>query len=322
MKKILLLAVLFCQTAAFAQAPIYPVTDSVPVTMNGLRAGYIITEASVKEVSNKGDFSRYKIKFFVTNTTPEARILYRKAGLFSNIGSVNSAVVLFKCANATGARFTNKQHTLYMPPCQVLADVEDKDCTTGKTVRNNRFVDLGYWIKPGETISSNSIMIVPLNQKPIMSVTFYPETGSNHGAFITPLDEERQPQQTGMGLARLKNYSTSNYLHIQYGPVACTSIDFNWWSAQWDILYVPGTNYVQLRNRWRNTFISTDNINLISEDGRSPKAMWVLEETGRNNTYYLKNAEDNAKLLIQNGRLTVVSGNNTNYNAHWVIEKL
>ncbi|OOQ61707.1 RICIN domain-containing protein [Mucilaginibacter pedocola] len=322
MKKLLLFAALFCAKAAFAQSPFYPVTESEPVTVNGLRAGYTITEESVKEVGSKGDFSRYKIKFYVTNTTPEARILYRRAGLFNSAGSANSVAALFKCANATGARFTNKQQTLYMQPCQILAGVEDKDCATGKTVKNTRFVDLGYWIKPGETISGGGIMIVPLNQKPVMSVTFYPEIGSDQGTFVTPPAEERQPEQTGMGLARVKNYSNSNYLHIQYGPVACTNIDFNWWSAQWDILYVPGTNYVRIRNRWKNSFISTDNMDLISEDGRSQRSMWVLEETGSNGTYFIKNAEDNAKLLIRNGKLAIETGNNTNYNAQWLIEKL
>src|SRR6185369_13652820 len=79
-----------------------------------------------------------------------------------------------KILNATGARLTVKEATLQAHPCIMDAIVEDKDCTTGKVVQNKRPVNIGYWIRPGETIAGNSIVIVPLNQKPDMTATLFP----------------------------------------------------------------------------------------------------------------------------------------------------
>ena len=65
--------------------------------------------------------------------------------------------------NATGARLTSKRLTLQAPACNVMAVVEDKDCNSNKTVQNKRLANIGYWIRPGETIHADVIVIVPLN---------------------------------------------------------------------------------------------------------------------------------------------------------------
>ena len=319
MKKILFALIVHLSITAVAQQNMV-VTDSIPVTYQGLKAGYLITDASEKEVGKKGNFSRYKLKFYITNTGNEAKIVMQKPGMFFNTGSLSPDIAEFKCSNATGARFTNKNATLHQQPCRIDAMVDEKECGSDKVVQNKRLVDIGYWIKPGETIATNTIMIVPLNESPQVTVSFYPNTNSLVGS---PVNNPTDPLASSneQGFVHLKNFASNYYLHNQNGPLACTGIDNGWWSAQWEILPVNGTNNFQIRNRWKNNFITTENSTLISDNGRSANAMWLMEETGISNIFYIKNTADNTKLIYQNGILKTSGANNTDAIAQWIIEK-
>ncbi len=239
MRKALILICIVIHIKSTAQQ-VLPVTDSLPAILDGLRAGYSITEQSEKEVGSKGNFSRYKLRFFVTNTGTEAKIFLQKSG-FLNSGSAAHDIVTFKCANATGARLTNKTATLQMNPCVMEATVEDKECGTDKINKNRRMVDIGYWIKPGETVATNTIMIVPLNEKPSMSVTFYPFNNGVVGSLSNHLIDQNNGNYE-QHFVHLKNVGSNYYLNNQNGPVACSSIDYGWWSSQWEILPVAGSN--------------------------------------------------------------------------------
>ncbi|MFI5133642.1 MAG: RICIN domain-containing protein [Chitinophagales bacterium] len=309
----------------------YPVTESMPQTVEGLTAGYNISNEKEKEVGNKGDFSRYSINFYVTNSSNEAKIILNKQG-FNLLGSdVSSGLVQFKCVNATGARLTSKELNLQAKPCTLQVLVDDKDCSTGKITQSKRPAQIGYWIRPGETIAGNTIVIVPLNEKPDVTVTFFPNTtnipatvinNNNNYNIGNNNSNSNNVQNTPSGFVRIKNFVSNNYLHNQNGPVACTTIDHGWWSAQWEILPVSGTNYYQIRNRWKNNFISTENNSMISDNGKSSNAMWLIEETGNNNTYTIKNVANNAKLTYQDGSLKTTNsflGNQANM--QWVIEQ-
>ena len=248
---IFLFSLVFSASILSAQQTAVAVTDSLPAMQDGLKAGYTIAETSEKEVGSKGIFSRYKIKFFVTNTASEAKMLVQKPGLvLFNSSSISPNVVEFKCSNATGARFTNKTATLQMPSCKIEATVEDKECGSEKVVRNRRLVDIGYWIKPGETISVSSIMITPLGEKPNMTVAFFPySTGGVVGTFIN--GGGNQTINNNEEFVKIKNFAANQYLNNQNGPLKCSEIDMGWWSAQWVIVPVSGTSNFQIRNRWK-----------------------------------------------------------------------
>lgn len=191
---IILIALAFCQLHSIAQQP-YPVTDSAPVLLNGLQAGYTITGESEKEVGNKGEFSRYKLRFYVTNTTSEAKLLFMMQRGDPVMHAANAApeLVRFLCRNATGARFTSKECSLSATTCTLEVLVDDKDAS-GKIVQNRRLANLGYWIRPGETISTNVIMIVPLNERPAVTAVFFPVMNS-FAASVPP--QYTQPSQYG-----------------------------------------------------------------------------------------------------------------------------
>lgn len=319
MKKLLFGLSILCGITIRAQQT-FSLTDTTPVTVNGLKAGYSITDESEKSVGKKGDFSRYKIYFYLTNTSNEAKIMYKKPNFHGHFGPLSNIVALFKCTNATGARMTNKQATMELQPCRIDATVDDKECGTEKIVQNTRQVDIGFWIKPGETVSKTYPMIVPLGQKPVVTVTLYPEPANQVGTMMNNTYDQNQNYQ--QEFVRIKNLSNTTYLHNQDGPVNCSPIDFNWWSAQWEILPVNGSNYFQIRNRWKNTFLSSENSSLLSDNGNSLNAQWSIEETPTSNVYYIKNAAGNARLLLQNGQLKISNTYNSNdAAAQWVIEK-
>ncbi len=335
MKKIATSSFFVCILSCMAVAQqAYPVTDSMRQTVEGLTAGYNIVNAKEKEVGNKGDFSRYSINFYVTNSSNEAKIILNKQG-FNLLGSdVSSGLVQFRCINATGARLTSKELSLQAKPCMLQVSVDDKDCSTGKITQSKRPAQVGYWIRPGETIAGNTVVIVPLNEKPNVTVTFFPNTPNIAGAIINNNNNDYtignnnsnnnyNGQNTPPGFVRIKNFASNNYLHNQNGPLACTTIDNGWWSAQWEIVPVNGTNYYQIKNRWKNNFISTENNNMISDNGKSSNSMWLIEDSGNNNnTYTIKNAANNARLTYQDGALKTTSsffGNQANM--QWVIEQ-
>lgn len=317
MKKLIIILSLLYSLPVFSQDAM-PVTDSTPVIYNGFKAGYSITGASEKEVGNKGNFSRYKIKFYVTNAGSESKIFIKKQGGFFASGSASDRLVEFKCANATGARLTNKNATLQMQPCVLEADVEDKECGTDKTVRNRRLVNIGFWIKPGETITTNAIMIVPLNERPSMTVTFFPQ---NNGTVVSTDYNGYNNNNTSPGFVRLKNYSSNTYIHNQNGPVSCSSIDFNWWSAQWELFPSGSSGNYLIRNRWKNNYLTTDNSSMLTDDSRSPKALWIIRETSADGVYYIQNAADNSKLIVEDGILKIADPFRTNSTAQWLIER-
>lgn len=323
MKRLPVIFLLLIQKVLYGQQ-VLPVTDSVPAINEGLKAGYEIAGTSEKEVGDKGNFSRYKMRFYVVNTSSQAKLILLKPtnSLFSS--TVSPELVRFKCSNATGARLTNKDATISAKACIVDALVDEVDASSGKTVPTKKQANIGYWIKPGETISSNCIMIVPLNERPNVSVTFFPNPTSMGGAVINNENNFSNGQfanQRPANFVRIKNFATNSYLHNQDGPVACSAIDNNWWSAQWEMVPVNGTNYYQLRNRSKNNFISTENANMLTDNGQSANAMWFIEEIGSTHTYSIKNAANNLSLAFQNGVLKTITVLGTQSYAQWIIEQ-
>jgi hypothetical protein len=339
-KKILLTAFIISRLNAYSQQ-FLPVTDSIPAMNEGLKAGYDITGASEKEVGDKGNFSRYKIHFYVINISSEAKlILYRPNSSIFGSGT-SPELVKFRCNNATGARFTNKEATLTAKPCIIDGLVDETDAS-GKTVQKKKPANIGYWIKPGESINANTIMIVPLNERPNMTLSFFPNTSSMGGTVFNNnnnfYDNNNNYNNTNysnnnnnnfnngqnmpQGFVRIKKIASNNYLHNQNGPVACTVINHDWWSAQWEMLPVNGTNYYQIKNRWKNNFVSTDNNSMISDNGTSANAMWMIEETGSNSKIYIiRNAANNSKLTYQDGQLKTITSFGNQVNMQWIIEQ-
>jgi hypothetical protein len=320
---------LLCVSRLWAQQA-YVVTDKQPGLVDGLEFGYTIKSAEVKAVSDKGNFSRYSLKFYVTNTTNQSKIILYKQGL-NILNNVSDKLVQFNCLNATGARLTTKSAIINAAPCNVLALVEDK--ATGKVDPNKRFVQIGYWIKAGETISTSAIVIVPQNELPDMQALYLanelhqPLGTASVGSYS---DDQSRPQQQaqpsiyepGSGFSKIMNYNERTYLNVETGTPRSTAISPDWQSAQWQFVPVPNTDYVNIKNRWKNSFLSVDSgslglfVNYMSDGSR-----WKLEKVPGAHIYRLRNVGTGGYLCLASGQLTMSASYNNTLNTGWVFEQ-
>jgi hypothetical protein len=336
MKKLPLFFLLFSTVASFAQSS-FDVSETEAATLNGLKTGYNLISEKEKEVGNKGDFSRFQVEFYITNITSEAKIiLYRQgANLFNS--DVAGNLVQFKCLNATGARLTSKEITLQAKSCIIQAITDDKDCVSGKTIQNRRPVKIGYWIKPGETISSRTIVIVPLNEKPKVVAILYPDANApvgttvntgfnntpnnNNNGYNNGYNNNNAPAPIANGFIKLRSLLNNTYLNIEKGPLSCSAIDNGWWSAQWQLVTVSGTNYYHIQNRWKPVFLSLDDNGLLSANNQSDNALWVIETVDGGNSYSIKSAVRNAALMNLNGNIQTTPLLKGQPNIKWSIEQ-
>jgi hypothetical protein len=319
MKYISLLFLLLITGATSAQLA-FPVSDSAAVITGGLKFGYSIITEKEKEVGNKGNFSRFSLEFFVVNVSAEAKIIMYKQG-FNLLGSdVSPDLVKFKCVNATGARLTSKELTLQAKPCIIQAVVEDKDAA-GKAIENKRLVKIGYWIKPGETISARTIVIVPFNEKPGVIATLFPNPNTPVGSTVTNTGMGDPPPLNIQGFVKIKNATSGTYMNNESGLLGCTMINSEWWSAQWQLIPVNGTNYFTIQNRWKNNFLSLDNSGMLSTNNQSVNTEWLLETIDGGNTYTIKNAARNAAIINQNGTIQAAPLFAGQQNTKWIIEQ-
>lgn len=324
-KALITLFVLAAGVTKLAAQQSYPVTEATPVTINGLTMGYHINSEEVKQVSDKGDFSRFSIKFFVTNNTPEAKIIFRRMG-FVGFGDISPNIVQFNCANATGARLTSKSALLSANPAKIMALVEDKDPNSNKTIVNKRLVDVGFWVKPGETINTTAIMIVPLNTKPDISAVYLM---SNNGILASaPYSEVNDmPPPPPMGANNIRGtYNLHNnwkdmYINTQNGTANCSITDLNQAYAQWQIIPLPGRRYL-IKNRWQNTFLTSSKPGPVelSASNQYAGAMWEIEPVPNSTFIRFKNVGNNTYLNIEYGSLQSTPIWDDALSARWALE--
>ena len=129
--------------------------------------GYSVKNISAKEVSNK-DFSRYEVTLYATNKGECSRIILTGQSLGILESDIN-VLASFDCINATGQRLTSKSGTVTAKPMYVTARVSTKD-SQGKSITENQRVQIGYYIRSGETVNNSVIFLVPANSKPEIKV--------------------------------------------------------------------------------------------------------------------------------------------------------
>jgi hypothetical protein len=309
------------------------VTDRQPVNFNGLTMGYKIKSEEVKAVGDKGDFSRFSINFYVTNSTNEEKIILYKQG-WNVLNNVSDQLVQFNVLNATGARFTSKAAIINAAPCSVLAEIEEKDCTTNKTTKNKRFVQIGYSIKAGQTFSTNAIVIVPLNQKPDVEVAYLAtQLGQPLGAASSGLPvagpgapPNMQPpppvQYNTADFLKFRNTANNTYINVETGVPSSSNIDAGWWSAQWQLIPMPGSNNYYIKNRWKESYLGTDGKYVtLTADYDVPSCMWIMISPQQDIVRF-KNAKTGGFLSLGYDRLIISSPASTDMRtASWQLEK-
>ena len=211
--------------------------------------------------------------------------------------------------------------TIQANPCTVTAMVDDKECGADKMKKNKREVQIGYWIKPGETISRMVSIAVPLNAKPDVKATLLLDASSSSSAILGS-SVTNTSVLISQGYLRIKNQGAGTYLNMQTGPVTCTPIEEGWWPSQWEIIPVNGTNYYVIKNRSKNAYISAEPATTFSsESPESVTSLWMLEPMEGSNIFMLKNIGTNTYLVVQSGKLQLASAADKAATAKWIIEQ-
>jgi hypothetical protein len=323
MKNALQFLILFLLIAGKSWAQqAYPVTEAAPVQLNGLQIGYHIKSQEVKAVSNKGDFSRYSISFYVTNTVNQPLIIPYRNG-WNQPGNTFDLLVRFDVLNATGARLTSKAALIHAQPYKTTTYVNEKDPQSNRMIQVKRLVQVGYWIQAGQTISADEIVIVPLNQQPNVQAVYFaspvqPVAPAPYPVSPVAVQNTPPPMINMQGFLKFKSVFNNTYINIQTGIPASSTINNGWWSAQWQLIPVPGTNYFNIKNRWKGNFIDTDRGSIIlSLNAQSASCMWGMEPTQNPNVYTIKNAQTGGYLSLAYNNLVLSNNINNDLSSAW-----
>jgi hypothetical protein len=317
MKKKTLLWVCFnviLLNGAFAQQG-FPVTDQQPVEMEGLSCGYHIKSLETKKVGDKGDFSRYSINFYVKNVSGWPKVLPFRQGI-NGMNGVADNLVQFNCLNATGARLTNKYAVIKAPPYNAYHD--------------RRYAQTGYGLMPGQTINVEEVMIVPLNE-PLNIMVFYigysqqlvplnaTDVNPRPAEVAEPLPDQPPPVFNSQNFYQVRNAANNTFINVQTGVISSSPIQNGWWSAQWQIIPVPGSIYFKLKNRWKSSFIDTDRGYItMAPDDRSQGTLWSLEPL-QGNMFYIKNVQSGQYLCVISNQIRLMP-DFYNKGSSWMIQ--
>src|ERR1700733_10264319 len=58
----------------------------------------------------------------------------------------------------------------------------------------------------------------------------------------------------GYKFHKIKNVHYNSFMNIQGGVMNCLPMQYAGFNAQWQIIPVPGSSFVKLRNRWNGYF--------------------------------------------------------------------
>jgi hypothetical protein len=318
------------QAKSQQQQQVMDVTDAQPATYNGITMGYHINSEEVKAVSDKGNFSRFSVKFFVTNTSPESKIILYRTG-FVLLNEISPYIVQFDVLNATGARFTSKQATLSANTCTIMARVDDRDPKDpNKTIKAKRFVDIGFWIKAGETISTTAIVIVPLNEKPKVTATYLMDDGSPVGtvlntSYATPIPPPGGGSRPGFDRGAyyaIRNSWKGVYIDNRAGFLTTNNTDQIHKILQWEIIPVNGANYYLLKAKGMATYLTSGRPGTVELNNNTQYAgtMWYIEPVYGTDRVRIKNVGNNTYLNMETGALQSTNIQDDAESSRWVME--
>lgn len=147
---------LFCLISLVSTAQIVDIEEKKPALINGIEYGYIIKNEQVKSAS-KEEYSRFEITLYAINKSGCTKLYADK----KSTDEKPNIVAHFNCTNANGKRLTAKGGDVTAREFTVPVKINDK--TTS--------VKAGYIFRNGETLRNNIIVLVPLNERPVIHCT-------------------------------------------------------------------------------------------------------------------------------------------------------
>ncbi len=114
-------------------------------------------------------------------------------------------------------------------------------------------------------------------------------------------------------------WQTDKYIHVENGLKA-TTIQPGWWSAQWVLEPVAGTQYYRIRNRYTSAYLHAEYGTLQAGSIQSGwhTAQWLLESVQSH--FRIRNRYHNTYLHVENGPLELGPADPSWGSAQWRIE--
>lgn len=160
MKLLLALLMLsFITTKSYSQ--ILKITDSIPVTINCIEYGYILKNEQQKSIKSDA-FARFEVTLYATNKCTCTKLYVDRPS--TGFGESPNLLARFDITNANGKRLTSKNGKLTVLDFNVPVKVLENG------VEVNRTVKAGYILRSNETIRTNIIVLVPIGEKPTITV--------------------------------------------------------------------------------------------------------------------------------------------------------
>lgn len=147
---------IFCSV----QAQPADLEEKKPVTIDGIEYGYIIKNEQTKAAKGE-EYGRFEITLYTTNKSGCTRLFADRSATYSSDAA--NLLATFNCVNANGKRLTAKSGMVKARDFNVSVKMKeaDKDVT--------RWVKAGYMFRNGETLKTNIIVLVPLNERPVIN---------------------------------------------------------------------------------------------------------------------------------------------------------
>jgi hypothetical protein len=157
MSFLLLSFLIACNTLSAQTADL---EEKKPATFDGIEYGYIIKNEQTKSAKGE-EYGRFEITLYITNKSGCTRLFGEGSAAISKDAA--NLLATFYCTNANGKRLTSKSVSVKARDFNVAVKVKEGD------KEFNRQVKAGYIFRNGETIRSSMIVLVPLNEKPIIN---------------------------------------------------------------------------------------------------------------------------------------------------------
>jgi hypothetical protein len=146
--------------------------ENGPYLSEGMEYGYTVTNKQVKEV--KGDeYDRFEISLYVSNKGTCLRLIpFQYTTQENTVSNREKLLAEFICKNATGKRLTAKGGKVEARPWYTNVKFLDEKITEKDKNRTVR-AQVGFAIRPGETLRNSIIIIVPKGETPVFSCRIY-----------------------------------------------------------------------------------------------------------------------------------------------------
>ena len=144
-----------------ANAQITKLEENTPVISNNIEYGYVIKNVQQKNIKDDS-YSRYEVTIYASNKSGCTKLYADRVP--SSITDQVNLLATFDIINANGRRLTAKSVKITVPEFYVTVKVDEN----GKEITKQ--TKAGYILRNGESIRTSIIVLVPLGEKPNITV--------------------------------------------------------------------------------------------------------------------------------------------------------